>query len=227
MSASGCAVSLTSFTQDPAKRAHRNFKFSGHNCCVDDLAETATERGVATLLAGFDEAGSLQPALDLTEGSRPRPPQPRSRSSGHRAAVLLVVARSAVPGLPSGWRDPLFGASSAESVGESAGGSSREDRQLLANGCVPRESRLATRAVSFGASLLLLCRSRQARVRSRCMGSSSSVSSHPPSEVRTGHSFSSGPALLAGGGRFPTGSMVIAERTAPDWPTHPQIPPKT
>src|ERR1039457_6302485 len=48
------------------------------------------------------------------------------------------------------------------------------------------------------------------------MGSSSSVSSRPPSEARTGHSFSGGPALLAGGGRFPAGSMVVAERTAPD-----------
>src|ERR1039457_4017678 len=61
---------------------------------------------VAALLIGFDEAGRLKPALDLAERLGLKRPQPRPRSSGHRAAWLLAAARSAVPALPSGWQEP-------------------------------------------------------------------------------------------------------------------------
>src|ERR1017187_10890612 len=54
----------------------------------------------------FDEAGRLKPALDLAERLGLKRPQPRPRSSGHRAAWLLAAARSAVPALPSGWQEP-------------------------------------------------------------------------------------------------------------------------
>src|ERR1017187_3367443 len=62
---------------------------------------------LALVLAGFDEAGRLRPALDLAKRLGLSPPQPRPRSYGHPAVKWLAAVRSAVPALPSGWQEPL------------------------------------------------------------------------------------------------------------------------
>ena len=70
-----------------------------HDGSIDDLARASHKFDVTALLAGFDEASRLKSALDFAEGLGPKPPQPRPRSYGHRAAALLAAVRSAVPAL--------------------------------------------------------------------------------------------------------------------------------
>src|SRR6185369_2141583 len=87
--------------QDAAQRTHWDFRLPRNNGSVHDLALSPDELDVTALLAGFDEPRGFQPALDLTEGLRLKPPQPRPRSFALWPVASPVAVRSAVPALPS------------------------------------------------------------------------------------------------------------------------------
>src|ERR1035437_9936020 len=58
-------------------------------------------------VASFDESRCLKTALDLAEGLRLKPPRPQARWCELLGDALPAAVRSAVPALPSGWREPL------------------------------------------------------------------------------------------------------------------------
>ena len=86
--------------ENAVQRADRDLGFPWHNGGIDDLTRAPHELDMAALLAGFDKAGRFKTALDLAERLGLKPPQPRPRSSGPEAAVLLAAVRSAVQSLP-------------------------------------------------------------------------------------------------------------------------------
>jgi len=63
-------------------------------------AVTSHKLDVAAPLTDFDEADSLKPALDFSEGLGLKPPQPQPRSFGPRAGGLPAVIRSRARSLP-------------------------------------------------------------------------------------------------------------------------------
>lgn len=94
--------------EDAAQSAHRDFALLRHNRRVDGFVQPPDELHVAALLAGFNEACRLKPALDLTEGLGLKPPQPRPRWCEPWADGLRSEARSRVPALPLGSRGLLL-----------------------------------------------------------------------------------------------------------------------
>lgn len=92
--------------ENASQRADRDLVLPRHDRCIYRLSRTSNELHVAALLSGLHEAKRFQPPLDLAEGLRLKPSQPRPRSSAALEVEWPGAARSGAPAPLSGWRAP-------------------------------------------------------------------------------------------------------------------------
>lgn len=66
-----------SLIQDTSEGANGNLAFSRHYGRIHCVAGTSDEFDVTTLLTGFGKTRCFEPAFNLAEGLRLKPPQPQ------------------------------------------------------------------------------------------------------------------------------------------------------